>query len=470
MATSHAINYRDAYFKYPELTCIEGEPRAEHLIQLNKELKSNAISVYSNLGGAQHGHLFLVMTPVQYSMISATPFVRPPHPGPLHIEPGTTQHMATTLKEEHKEKLRLFHEVEGAEKALIQQIVKAVRPEYLNALCNRSTNLITGPVYNIIDHLSSTYGRVTAQMFDDKSEELRQMTYDPSQPIDNIFTAVNELADFAELARNNITQRQCVSRAYLILNKSGKLKEAITEWNHKTTANQNWINFKVHFRQAHNEYRETSNMTLEQAEREQNNAQLVQQIMEGGVQNALPPASSTSTDELTEEVANVATQVNHQSQVIPHLIQQMQQMQTLTQQLQQQPPHYHQFPPPFHNQHFHQPPPPPKTPHSILGTTQDNLLVINLMEEEWVAEAEVAVVVVEDVEAEEEDKEVEVVDLLTDQKYYIIVGPMVVAVTQEQIATLHHKDIKLMQRLPINWEEIHTIVLQNDIVGRILAR
>jgi hypothetical protein len=362
MATSHAINYRDAYFKYPELTCIEGEPRAEHLIQLNKELKSNAISVYSNLGGAQHGHLFLVMTPVQYSMISATPFVRPPHPGPLHIEPGTTQHMATTLKEEHKEKLRLFHEVEGAEKALIQQIVKAVRPEYLNALCNRSTNLITGPVYNIIDHLSSTYGRVTAQMFDDKSEELRQMTYDPSQPIDNIFTAVNELADFAELARNNITQRQCVSRAYLILNKSGKLKEAITEWNHKTTANQNWINFKVHFRQAHNEYRETSNMTLEQAEREQNNAQLVQQIMEGGVQNALPPASSTSTDELTEEVANVATQVNHQSQVIPHLIQQMQQMQTLTQQLQQQPPHYHQFPPPFHNQHFHQPPPPPNNP------------------------------------------------------------------------------------------------------------
>jgi hypothetical protein len=91
-------------------------------------------------------------------------------------------------------------------------------------------------------------------MFDDKSEELRQMTYDPSQAIGNIFTAVDELADFAELARNIITQRQCLSRAYLILNRSGKLKEAITEWNRKTIANQNWINFKVHFRQAHNEY------------------------------------------------------------------------------------------------------------------------------------------------------------------------------------------------------------------------
>jgi hypothetical protein len=126
MAMSHTINYCDTYFEYPELTHIEGEPRAEHLIQLNKELESNAISVYSNLGGTQHGHLFLVMTPVKYSMMSATPFIHPPHPGPLHIEPGMTQHMATTLKEEHKEKLRLFCEVEGIEKALIQQIVKAV--------------------------------------------------------------------------------------------------------------------------------------------------------------------------------------------------------------------------------------------------------------------------------------------------------------------------------------------------------
>jgi hypothetical protein len=45
------------------------------------------------------------MTPVQYSMISATPFICPPHPDPLHTENGTAQHMSQTLKEEHKEKL-----------------------------------------------------------------------------------------------------------------------------------------------------------------------------------------------------------------------------------------------------------------------------------------------------------------------------------------------------------------------------
>ena len=109
MAT--AINYRELYFENKELTRIEGEPTAEHLIRLNKELKLNALSVYSNLGGAQHGHLFLVMTPAQFGLISVTPF------GVLVIPPpGTTQHKERSI--------RLFkEEVQGVENALIQQIV-----------------------------------------------------------------------------------------------------------------------------------------------------------------------------------------------------------------------------------------------------------------------------------------------------------------------------------------------------------
>ena len=125
--------------------------------------------------------------------------------------------MATTLREQYKESIRLFKEVEGVEKALIQQIVQAVRPDYLNALRNRTTTAITGPVYNIIDHLSTTYGLVTAQMFDEREEEVRKMTYNPTHPIDNIFTAIDDLVNFSELARNIITQtRQCVTRAYII--------------------------------------------------------------------------------------------------------------------------------------------------------------------------------------------------------------------------------------------------------------
>ena len=68
---------------------------------------------------------------------------------------------------------------------------------------------------------------------------------------------------------------------------------------------------------------------------EQRNALLVQQIVEG-VQSALPQQSAAAnTDELTSEVANVASVVNQQSQVIPQLMQQMQKMQQMQQMIQQ---------------------------------------------------------------------------------------------------------------------------------------
>ena len=94
MASSAIINYCELFFENNELTRIEGEPTAERLIRLNRELKSNALSVYSNLGGARHGHLFLlVMTPAQFALIPPTAF-----PGVLIIPPGITQHMTTTLR------------------------------------------------------------------------------------------------------------------------------------------------------------------------------------------------------------------------------------------------------------------------------------------------------------------------------------------------------------------------------------
>ena len=92
------------------------------------------------------------------------------------------------------------------------------------------------------------------------------MTNNPTHPIDNIFTAINDLVDFAELAINNITQRQCVTRAYIILNKSGRFIEAIKARNRRLPAQQNWIAFKTYFRQSHTELRETTNLTLEQAD------------------------------------------------------------------------------------------------------------------------------------------------------------------------------------------------------------
>ena len=49
--------------------------------------------------------------------------------------------------------------------------------------------------------------------------------YTPASPIDTIFTAVKDLADYAELNGATMTQKKTIEKAYIILNKGGLLKE-----------------------------------------------------------------------------------------------------------------------------------------------------------------------------------------------------------------------------------------------------
>ena len=123
-STSGIINYRES-FEIPVLTKIQGEPTADSLILLKRELKAKASSFYSNIGGGTHGHLFLVISPTQFNLLPNAAFVRPLHPGRLTIPNGTTAAMSVVIKDQYNEQIRLFREFNVVEKALISQIVSA---------------------------------------------------------------------------------------------------------------------------------------------------------------------------------------------------------------------------------------------------------------------------------------------------------------------------------------------------------
>ena len=71
-------NYRETTFEYADLTAIHGEPTYEALTILLNQLKANARSVRTSLGGGNHGYLGLLLSPEQYASIAPnTPFVYP---------------------------------------------------------------------------------------------------------------------------------------------------------------------------------------------------------------------------------------------------------------------------------------------------------------------------------------------------------------------------------------------------------
>ena len=314
------IDYRAIYFAFPNVTHIDGEPDADNLIKLKNQVKANASSVPSNLGGGAHGHLGLVTSTTTYALLSNTPFVQPTFPGPLVIPQGTTGPMATVLREQHVEDVRIFRETTGVEKALKQQIVKAVEQQWLLPITNRHSQSLTGTIAQILEFLFDTYGYVSTSMLENKENEFREMDYHPRQPVDIIFNIIEDLVDYAEMANAPYSENQTIAMAYSKFNKTGLLSNAITEWNRKPSVQKTWITLKTHFRQARKELKETSGHTIGSSQLHET-ANLVQQVVDGVQLALLPPEGmqDPATDILQQVVNSVSATSSTQQQLLTQI-------------------------------------------------------------------------------------------------------------------------------------------------------
>ena len=80
-------------FEYPVLTKILGPLDYPALKRLKDELKTNASSIHSDLGGD-------ILSTAEYAGVNVTPYVRHLNPPPLVLPPGTAQHEPIRRREE----------------------------------------------------------------------------------------------------------------------------------------------------------------------------------------------------------------------------------------------------------------------------------------------------------------------------------------------------------------------------------
>ena len=107
--TSTRIDYATTYFPHSSTTPIRGEPSYKSLKKLKNELRANASSVDSDLGGGDHGYLGLVLSETEYRRICPDdPFEPPEFPGPLRIPRGTDTADAINMREEHRNNVTLY--------------------------------------------------------------------------------------------------------------------------------------------------------------------------------------------------------------------------------------------------------------------------------------------------------------------------------------------------------------------------
>jgi len=127
MLSANIPKVKDTWFQHQVLTRIHGTPVFETLQVLTTELKANASSVPTTLGGGNYGHLGLVVSDQKYaSLANSSPWVTPVNPGP-YTPPATG---TGPQIEADKDGWRGAHEVfalcQATEKALVAQVVESI--------------------------------------------------------------------------------------------------------------------------------------------------------------------------------------------------------------------------------------------------------------------------------------------------------------------------------------------------------
>ena len=95
--TSTVPSVEDFTNAFPNhLSPIVGEPTYQTLKELKDQLKANAASIPTTLGGGNHGYLGLILSPAAYATISPTAFTEPAYPGQHPTIPAGTNAATTS--------------------------------------------------------------------------------------------------------------------------------------------------------------------------------------------------------------------------------------------------------------------------------------------------------------------------------------------------------------------------------------
>ena len=244
-----------AQFEKRQCTPIQDRPTFKTLIQLKNELKTNAGSIKTTLGGGAHGHLGLVVTPQEYAKICpTTPFIKPQSPGTLTITREMNNYDQIRTKQDWENRLRLYDLTNNVEKAIINHLSSALPEVYVQIHRNTVTNTITDNLHQVLQSLFDRYGLVTADELEEVEAEFARYQHDITQPLVVIWNKINYLKEVGELAKIPFSLTQLISKALRTIRNTGDFETGIKQWYTKPPlppgVELTWSMFTDHFDQA----------------------------------------------------------------------------------------------------------------------------------------------------------------------------------------------------------------------------
>ena len=339
--TTSRVDYASTYFPYKTPTPIQGEPTYKTLKRLKNELRANASSVDTDLGGGDHGFLGLVLTDAEYERVApGHPFTAPDFPGTLTIPRGTDTVDAMNLREQHKQDIRLYRECREVERALLRHVTTAVESKYIDFLKNEDTDLIEDDISTVLTYLFTNYGKVPTRVVKEKENEVLATPFIPSDPMVAIYRPIEQLRTLADIAGIPYTESQIVDFGIQLIKSTRDFETALGEWNRMTDVDKTWDAFKKHFQDAQATLKDIRGPTMAQAGYQHANhlADEIRSEIRENQHQMVSIMKTFSTQDYENEgqendnihTANAVTQLSVQQETLKALMDLQRQLQSLT--------------------------------------------------------------------------------------------------------------------------------------------
>jgi len=226
---------------------IHGQPTSHDLTQLEKEIIAILANIPTTLGGGNHGHVGVIMDPIEYSnMTGGTFFVNPVNPGfyPADLALNAAAGTRARAEAEHKELINQFETFEGVRLGTKDLILEAVDNEYLSEIEHDTLGFLNQTPRQMIEHLLNQGGTLdfadTKDLLAERDGEWN-VTENPQIYFNRVEKAMKGLL------RNGITSDLNERRdiALFQFKATGEFDPAVREWEAKPAAQKTWANIKT---------------------------------------------------------------------------------------------------------------------------------------------------------------------------------------------------------------------------------
>ena len=303
MTLTQHIDYVTTYFPHKVPTLVRGVPNYANIKRVKTELRANASSVDSELGGGDHGYLGLVLSNVEYLAVpgvNGNMFQPPAYPRAFVISPTASAVEALQRREAHNEQIRLYRECQNVEKAIMKHLQNSFQSQYLEAFVDEDTALLSSDVPTILAHLFSRYGQVTGDEVRTYQTEVLSTSFTPADPLVTIWNPIQKLKKLASQANIPYSEAQLIEFGLQLIRSTHDFEIATREWNAKPDLQKTWDNLKLHFSQAQEELKRIRGPTMVQAGFHQIN-HIASEMKEEFLQTRMELANMTAMMRQSEE-------------------------------------------------------------------------------------------------------------------------------------------------------------------------